>query len=147
MASKTRPLYKSKYQRFYQAFWRTRIHDIWRACQMPFLHWYDNMIGESTLEDLPKSKNRATERFAQVNMDRFSSSVQLVVGYNYACVFVDCNTRYRWIYGMKLKREMLKLVKKWYSSIAVLRQKHKLLVIIKTNLKKSLKSLNWIDGN
>ena len=98
------------------------------------------MIGKSTLEDLPKLKSRATEQLAQVNMDLFSSSVQLVEGYNYACVFVDYNTGYRWIYGMKLKSEMLKLVKKWYSSIAVLRQKA--LVIIKTNLKKSLKSSN-----
>ncbi len=52
------------------------------------------MIGKSTLEDLPKLKNRATEPLAQrkVNMDLFSSSVQSIEGYNYAVVLVDCNT-------------------------------------------------------
>ncbi len=34
---------------------------------------------------------------------------------------------------MKLKREMLKVVKKWYSDIAVLKQKHKLLVVLRDN--------------
>ena len=34
---------------------------------------------------------------------------------------------------MKLKSEMLKVVKKWYSDIAVLRQKHKLLVVMRDN--------------
>jgi hypothetical protein len=34
---------------------------------------------------------------------------------------------------MKLKREMLKVVKKWYSDIAVLKQKHKLLVVMRDN--------------
>ena len=57
------------------------------------------MIGKSTLEDLPKLKNRATEPLAQVNMDLFSSSVQSIEGYNYAVVFVDdCNAGYRWIW-------------------------------------------------
>ena len=34
---------------------------------------------------------------------------------------------------MKLNSEMLKVVKKWYSDIAVLRQKHKLLVVMRDN--------------
>ncbi len=34
---------------------------------------------------------------------------------------------------MKLKRDMLKIVKKWYSYIAILRQKHKLLVVMRDN--------------
>jgi hypothetical protein len=54
-------------------------------------------------------------------MDLFSSSVQSIEGYNYAVVFVDCNTGYRWIYGLKLKSEISK----------VLRQKHKLLVVMR----------------
>ena len=85
------------------------------------------MIGKSTLEDLPKLKDRAKEPLHQVNMDRFSSSVQSIEGYNYAVVLVDCNTGYRlgWIYSMKLKSDMLKIVKKWYSDITILRQKHK----------------------
>ena len=66
-------------------------------------------------------------------MDIFSSSVQSIKGYNYAVVLIDCNSRYRWIYGMKLKSDMLKIVKKWYSDIAILRQKHKLLVVMRDN--------------
>ena len=34
---------------------------------------------------------------------------------------------------MKLKSNMLKVVKKWYSDIAILRQKHKLLVVMRDN--------------
>ena len=66
------------------------------------------MIGKSTLEDLPKLKDRAKEPLRQVNMDLFSSSVQSIEGYFYAVILVDCNSRYRWIYGMKLKSDMLK---------------------------------------
>jgi len=91
------------------------------------------MIGKSTLEDLPKLKDRAKEPLHQVNMDIFSSSVQSIEGHNYAVVLVDCNTGYRWLYGMKLKSDMLKVVKKWYSDIADLRQKHKLLVVMRDN--------------
>ncbi len=66
-------------------------------------------------------------------MDQFSSLVQSIGMYNYAVVFVGCNTGYRWIYGMKRKSEMLKVAKKWYSDIAVLRQMHKLLVVMRDN--------------
>ena len=76
------------------------------------------MIGKSTLEDLPKLKKRASQPLGQVNMDSFSSSVTSIEGYNYAVVFADCNSGYRWVYGMKLKSDMLKVVKKWYSDIA-----------------------------
>ena len=86
------------------------------------------MLGGSTLEDVPKLKNRATEPLHQVNMDISSSSIQSIGGYNCAVVLVDCNSGYRWIYGMKLKRDMLKIVKKWYSDIAILRQKHNYLL-------------------
>ena len=34
---------------------------------------------------------------------------------------------------MKLKSDMLKVVKKWYSDIAILRQKHKLPVVMRDN--------------
>ncbi len=91
------------------------------------------MIGKSTLEDLPKLKDRAKEPLHQVNMDIFSSSVQSIEGHNYAVVLVDCNTRYGCLSGMKLKSDMLKVVKKWYSDIADLRQKHKLLVVMRDN--------------
>ena len=88
------------------------------------------MIGKSTLQDLPKLEDRATEPLGQVNMDSFSSSVPSIEGYNHAVVFVDCNSGYRWVYGMKLKSEMLNVVKKWYSDIADLRAKHKLVVVM-----------------
>ena len=91
------------------------------------------MIGKSTMEDLPKLKDRADEPLGQVNMDSFSSSVPSIEGYNHAVVVVDCNSGYRWLYGMKLKSDMLKIVKKWYSDIADLRQKHKLVVVMRNN--------------
>ncbi len=47
------------------------------------------MIGKSTLEDLPKLKDRAPEPLYKVNMNSFSSSVTSIEGYNYAVVFVD----------------------------------------------------------
>jgi hypothetical protein len=52
------------------------------------------MIGKSTMEDLPKLKDRADEPLGQVNMDSFSSSVPSIEGYNHAVVFVDCNSGY-----------------------------------------------------
>ena len=91
------------------------------------------MIGKSTLEDLPKLKDRETEPLYQVNMDSFSSSVTSIEGYNYAVVFADCNSGYRWVYGMKLKSDMLKVVKKWFSDIADLRQKHRLVIVMRAN--------------
>jgi hypothetical protein len=66
-------------------------------------------------------------------MGSFSSSVTSIEGYNYAVVFVDYNPGYRWVYGMKLKSDMLKVVKKWFSDIADLRQKHKLVVVMRDN--------------
>ena len=50
------------------------------------------MIGKSTLEDLPKLKDRAIEPLYQVKMDSFSSSVPSIEGYNYAVVFADCDS-------------------------------------------------------
>jgi hypothetical protein len=91
------------------------------------------MIGKSTLEDLPKLKDSATEPLYQVNMDSFSSSVTSIEGYTYAVVFADCNSGYRWVYGMKLKSDMLKNVKKWFSDIADLRQKHRLVIVVRAN--------------
>jgi metallophosphoesterase superfamily enzyme len=91
------------------------------------------MIGKSTLEDLPKLKDRATKPLWQVNMDSFSSSVTSIEGYNHAVVIADCHTGYRRLYGMNVKSDMLKVVKKWYSDIADLRQKHKLVVVMRDN--------------
>jgi hypothetical protein len=66
-------------------------------------------------------------------MDSVSSSVTSIEEYNYAVVFVDCNSGYGWVYGMKLKSDMLMVVKKWFSDIADLRQKHKLLIVMRDN--------------
>ena len=89
------------------------VQNVRPACQC--------MILKSTLEDLPKFKDRAKEPFHQVNMEIISYSVQSIAGYFYAVVLVDCNSGYQWIYGMKLKSDMLKVVKKWYIYIAILR--------------------------
>jgi hypothetical protein len=64
------------------------------------------MIGKSTLEDLPKLKDRADKPLGQVYMDSFSSSVQSIEGYNHAFIFVDCNSGFRWLYGMKNKSDL-----------------------------------------
>ena len=52
------------------------------------------MIGKSTLEDLPDLKGRAEEPLTQVNIDVFLLSATSIEGYNYAVVFVDCNSGY-----------------------------------------------------
>jgi hypothetical protein len=82
------------------------------------------MIGKSTLENYPARKVRASKPLKQINVDSFSSSVTSIEGYNHAAIFVDCNSGFRWIYGMKSKDEMLKVTKKWYADIADLRQKY-----------------------
>ena len=66
-------------------------------------------------------------------MDSFSSSVTSIEGYNHAVVFADCHTGYRWVYGMKVKSDIIKVVKKWYRDIADLRQKHTLVVVMRDN--------------
>ena len=109
------------------------LEDLWSRTFDEHAKCPSCMIGKSTLEDLPKLKDSTKEPLHQVNMDIFSSSVQSIEGYFYAVVLVDCNSGYRWIYCMKLKSYMLKVVKKWYSYIAILRQKHKLLVVMRDN--------------
>ncbi len=66
-------------------------------------------------------------------MDTFSSSVKSIEGYNHAVVFVDKQTSYLWLYGMKTKDEMISVVKRWYSDIADLRARHKLIVFVRDN--------------
>ena len=48
------------------------------------------------------------------------------------------------MYGMKLKSDMLKVVKKWYSDIADIRLKHKLVVVMRDNAGEN-KSQDIID--
>ncbi len=40
---------------------------------------------------------------------------------------------YRWLCGLKIKDEMLKVVQKWYSDIAELREKHTPYVVMRDN--------------
>ena len=68
-----------------------------------------------------------------MNMDSFSSSVKSVEGYLHAVVLVDNQTGYRWIYGIKTKDETIKVVKQWYSYIADLHARHKLVVVMSDN--------------
>ncbi len=87
------------------------------------------MMGMSHLNYKPGRKERSDKPLAKVYMDIFSSSVTLIEGHNYALIITDDCTRYRWLYGLKTKDDILKAVKKWYSDIAELRQTHTLLVL------------------
>jgi hypothetical protein len=83
----------------------------------PRMKYSSCMIRKSTLEDLPKLKDRGTGPHYQVNMDSFSSSVTSIEGYKYAVVLADCNSGYR------CKSDMLRfIVKKVFCDIADLRK-------------------------
>jgi hypothetical protein len=91
------------------------------------------MIGKATLEDLPKARQVKVKPLHQISVDSFSSSIPSIEGYNHAVVFVDKCTGYRWIYGIKTKDQMINVVKRWYSNIADLRTKHRLVVVVRNN--------------
>ncbi len=91
------------------------------------------MIGKAMLEDFPSLKRKVVPPFYQINMDSFSSLAKSVEGYLLAVVFVDNQTGYLWIYGIKTKDETIKVVKQWYSDIAYLRARHKLVVVMRDN--------------
>jgi hypothetical protein len=61
---------------------------------------------------------------------------------------VDCHTGYRWLYGLKVKSDMLKAVKKWYSDIADIRQKYKLVLVMRDNAgeKKSHETIEFFES-
>jgi hypothetical protein len=93
------------------------------------------MIGKATLEDFQPLKTKVVPPLYHINMDSFSSSVKSVEGYLHAqaVVLVDNQTGYPWIYGTKTKDETITGVKQWYSDIADLRARHKLVVIMRCN--------------
>ena len=91
------------------------------------------MLGKAHLEDFPQRRKKVVPPLYQINMDSFSSSVKSIEGYFHAVVIVDNHSGYRWIYGMKTKDEVIKVVKQWYSDIADLRAKHKLVIIMRDN--------------
>ena len=86
------------------------------------------MLGKAHLEDFPQRRKKVVPPLYQINMDSFSSSVKSIEGFFHAVVIVDSHSGYRWIYGMKTKDEMINVVKQWYSDIADLRAKHKLVI-------------------
>ena len=95
------------------------------------------MLGKAHLEDFPQRRKKVVPSLLlyQINMDSFSSSVKSIEGYFHAFVIVDNHSGYLWIYGMKTKDEleMLKVVKQWYSDIADLRAKYKLVIVMWDN--------------
>jgi hypothetical protein len=91
------------------------------------------MMGKSRQNNLPNEKLRAKKPMNRINMDLVSSSVLSLEGHKYALVITDCCTGYRWLYGLKTKDEMLKVVQKWYSDIAELREKHTIFVVMRDN--------------
>ena len=91
------------------------------------------MMGKSHLNNKPGRKERSDKPLSRVYMDIFSSSVTSIEGHNYALVITDDCTGYRWLYGLKTKDDILRAVKKWYSDIAVLRETHTLLVVLRDN--------------
>ena len=87
------------------------------------------------MEDFPKAKRSINKPLYRVYMDSFSSSFKSIEGYIHAIVFVDAATGYRWIvYGMKTNDDAIKVLRKWYSDIADLRTKHKLVVLLQDNV-------------
>ena len=83
------------------------------------------------LKTSPKVKRLINKPLYQVHMDSFSSSVKSIEGYDHVIVFVDTATEYRWIYGLKSKDDAIKALRKWYSDIADLRAKHKLVLLMR----------------
>ncbi len=49
-------------------------------------------------------------------------------------LFLLINSRYRRVYGMQVLSDMLKVAKKWYIDLADLRQKHKLVIVMRDNV-------------
>jgi hypothetical protein len=91
------------------------------------------MLVKATLEDYPGARVRKVPPLYQIHMDSFSSSIKSIEGYNHAVVLVDNQTGYQCVYGMKTRDEMITVVKQWYSDIADLRAKHKLVVFVRDN--------------
>ena len=60
----------------------------------------------------------------KVNFDVIVSSITSIEGYNYAALFADDNTGYRWLYGMKTRDEIVDVAKRWMAEIADLRAKY-----------------------
>ena len=75
------------------------------------------MIGKSTLENYPGSKEPDPRPMALVHMDIVSSSVSLIEGYNYALIITDSCSEHRWQYRMKTRDEVLAISKRWVAGV------------------------------
>ena len=71
------------------------------------------MIGKSTRQDNPGDARRATRPLGKVNFDLISSSITSIEGYNYAALFVDDHTGFRWVYRLKKKDEIITVAQRW----------------------------------
>ena len=89
------------------------------------------MIGKYTHEDYQDLLEPANQPLARVNMDLYSSSVTSIEGYNYAVLFTDSYSEYRWQYCLKTKDEVLQASKPWYAEIADIRQRFPLLSVVR----------------
>ncbi len=69
------------------------------------------ITGKCTPEDFPKLRTRTDKPLKQVNIDSVSSSVVSIEGYSHTVVIVDYHSGYSWLYGMKTKDDMLKVIK------------------------------------
>ena len=106
------------------------------------------IICKSTLKDYPALKVGADKPLKQINVDSFSSPLTSDKHLSTDAIFVDCNSGFRWIYGMKTKDDMFKVTKKWYSNIAELRQKYSLVMFMRDNAceNKSQEIIDFIES-
>ena len=74
------------------------------------------MIGKSTLENYPGSKEPDPRPMALVHMDLYSSSVTSIEGYNHA-----------------IKDEILAMSKRWVAETADIQKDHPILVVVRDN--------------
>ena len=93
------------------------------------------MIGKSTLENYPGSKEPDPRQMALVHMDLYSSSVTSIEEYNHALIITDSDSclEYRWQYGMKTKDEVFAMSKRWVAETADIQKDHPILVVVRDN--------------
>ncbi len=91
------------------------------------------MIGKSTCQDIPGGIKRAKRPLERVNFDLILSSIKSLEGYDYAALFVDCCTGFKWLYGHKTKDEALEVAKRWMAEISDLQDKYPLRVVMRDN--------------
>ncbi len=90
------------------------------------------MIGKSTLENYPGSKESDHLPMALVHMDVYSSSVTLIKGYNHAQIITDSCSEHRWQYGTKSRDAVLAMSKRWMAKTAEIQQDYPILVVVET---------------